>query len=297
LKKKIIIFLNGLRGIHCLENILTNNYEILSAVTPNSFFSSVFLHLKEKYKFKHIKSDNVNEKDFIKYLREIKPNIFLIIGFSQIFSKDLFTIPTLGTYNFHAGKLPFYRGGSPINWQIINNENEIGISIIKVNEKIDGGAIALSHSLKYSNTDYVSDIHLKINNIFSNLSIELLKKITKKEINLVSQNEKKAKYWHQRNDSDGYIDFSKLDAENAFNFIRAISHPYSGAWGMVNKIYKIRFFESDITDFNLKGTPGRICFIQNKGPYIICKDRGLLIKDYLIESSEKQKLNNSDHVY
>ena len=297
MKKKIIIFLNGLRGIHCLENILTNNYEILSAVTPNSFFSSVFLHLKEKYKFKHIKSDNVNEKDFIKYLREIKPNIFLIIGFSQIFSKDLFTIPTLGTYNFHAGKLPFYRGGSPINWQIINNENEIGISIIKVNEKIDGGAIALSHSLKYSNTDYVSDIHLKINNIFSNLSIELLKKITKKEINLVSQNEKKAKYWHQRNDSDGYIDFSKLDAENAFNFIRAISHPYSGAWGMVNKIYKIRFFESDITDFNLKGTPGRICFIQNKGPYIICKDRGLLIKDYLIESSEKQKLNNSDHVY
>lgn len=297
MKKKIIIFLNGLRGIHCLENILTNNYEILLAVTPNSFFSSVFLHLKEKYKFKHIKSDNVNEKDFIKYLREIKPNIFLIIGFSQIFSKDLFTIPTLGTYNFHAGKLPFYRGGSPINWQIINNENEIGISIIKVNEKIDGGAIALSHSLKYSNTDYVSDIHLKINNIFSNLSIELLKKITKKEINLVSQNEKKAKYWHQRNDSDGYIDFSKLDAENAFNFIRAISHPYSGAWGMVNKIYKIRFFESDITDFNLKGTPGRICFIQNKGPYIICKDRGLLIKDYLIESSEKQKLNNSDHVY
>jgi len=297
LKNKIIIFLNGLRGIHCLEKILENEYQILSVVTPKSFFNSDFLHLKEKYNFKHEKSDNVNEIKFIKFLKELKPNIFLIIGFSQIFSKELFNIPELGTFNFHAGKLPFYRGGSPINWQIINNENEIGVSIIKVNEKIDGGEIAISHSLKYSKHDYVADIHLKINNIFSNLSIELLDKITNKDLKLISQDETKASYWHQRKDTDGYIDFSKVNAENAYNFIRAISHPYPGAWSMLNKTYKIRFFESEITSFNLKGTPGRVCFIQNKGPFIICRDQAILIKNYLIETSEKKKLKNSDHVY
>ena len=182
----------------------------------------------------------------------------------------------MGTFNFHAGKLPFYRGGSPINWQIINNENKIGVSIIKVNEKIDGGEIALAQTLDYSKNDYVSDIHLKINNIFSNLSIKLLEKISKNNLNLVKQDEKEANYWHQRKDTDGYIDFSRINAEEAFNFIRAISHPYPGAWGILNKTYKIRFFESEITDFNLKGTAGRVCFIQNEGPFIICKDRFFL---------------------
>ena len=297
MNNKIIIFLNGVRGIFCLEKILENNYNVLTVVTPNNFFNSDFLHLTEKYKFEHLKCDDVNTDKFIDDIKKNDPNIFLIIGFSQIFNKELFNIPNLGTYNFHAGKLPHYRGGSPVNWQIINNENEIGFSIIKVNSKIDGGKIAFSHILNYSDSDYISDIHLKINEIFSELSIELIQKIIKNEITFLDQDENKAIYWHQRNDRDGHIDFKTINAKSAYNFIRAISHPYPGAWAMLNQTKKIRIFKSELTNFNLKGTPGRICFIQNKGPFVICKDVAILIKSYIIESSEDQQLKNSDFLF
>ena len=76
MKKKIIIFLNGLRGIHCLEKILSNEYNVLSVITPENFFNSNFLHLKEKYKFKHIKTDNVNKGEVIENLKKFKSKVF-----------------------------------------------------------------------------------------------------------------------------------------------------------------------------------------------------------------------------
>ena len=55
--------------------------------------------------------------------------------FSYILKKKLFNIPKLEPLNLHAGPLPHYKGGSPLNWQIINGERKIGLSIIKINQK------------------------------------------------------------------------------------------------------------------------------------------------------------------
>lgn len=292
----IIIFLNGLRGVYCIENILKKKYKISAIITPTKFYSSTFLYLNEKYKFSHIKCDNVNQKSFIKKIKKFKPNVFLIIGFSQILIPEVYNIPKKGTFNFHAGRLPKYRGGSPINWQIINNESYIGVSIIKVNQIIDSGNIALSENFKLKFEDYVSDIHLKVNKIFSKLSIKLLDKIQKNNLSFKKQNERNAIYWHQRNDLDGLIKFSNINSLQAYNFIRALSHPYPGAWGKLNNNKIIRIFESELTDFNLRGQPGRICFIQNKGPYIICIDKALKITNYSIEGNKNLKLKNSDYI-
>ena len=238
MNNKIIIFFNGLRGILCLEEILSNDHNVSAVVTPENFFNSDFLHLTEKFKFKHFKKNNVNEQNFINELKKFNSDIFLIIGFAEIFNKELFNLPRLGTFNFHAGKLPKYRGGSPINWQIINNEKEVGVSIIKVNEKIDGGHIALSHVFKITKEDYSSDIHLKTNKIFAEMSIKLIDQLDKGKIQYTIQDESLAVYWHQRNDNDGYINFNVTNAEDAYNFIRAISHPYPGAWAILNRSIK-----------------------------------------------------------
>ena len=64
-------------------------------------------------------------------------------GFPYILKKKLFNIPKLGTLK--KGALPHYKGGSPLNWQIINGERKIGLSIIKINQKIDDGP---THSTK-----------------------------------------------------------------------------------------------------------------------------------------------------
>ena len=62
--------------------------------------------------------------------------------FSLYLEKQYFLLPKFGTLNLHGGKLPQFRGGSPINWQIIQGRNKIGLSVIKVNKGIDSGEIA-----------------------------------------------------------------------------------------------------------------------------------------------------------
>ena len=59
-----------------------------------------------------------------------------LLVFSYIFKDKIINSSKFGTINLHAGKLPKYRGGSPLNWQIINNEKKIGLSIIKITKKI-----------------------------------------------------------------------------------------------------------------------------------------------------------------
>ena len=76
-----------------------------------------------------------------KKLRGLNSDIFLIAGYPQIFEKKIFSLPKVMSINLHGGPLPEFRGGSPLNWQIINGRRKIGISLIKINSKIDGGKI------------------------------------------------------------------------------------------------------------------------------------------------------------
>ena len=69
--------------------------------------------------------------------------------FPYIFNKELLDTPKHGSINLHGGRLPKYRGGSPLNWQIINNEKYIGISIIQMDEGIDTGPILLEKKLNF----------------------------------------------------------------------------------------------------------------------------------------------------
>ena len=111
------------------------------------------------------------------------------------------------------------------------------------------------------------------------------------DFGLSNKNEKKAVYWHQRNDDDGYIDFKKVDTLQVSRLVRALTAPYPGAWANLKK-KKVRIFKIEIPKFDLRGTPGRILFIQKQGPFVICRDRAVLIKDYKIESDRHMKLKS-----
>mgnify|MGYP003714978311 CR=1 FL=1 len=81
-------------------------------------------------------------------------------------------IPKYGTINLHSGPLPKSRGGSPLNWQIINNENDIGLCVIKINEKIDSGFMITKDKFKLKNNHTIKDGHAIVNKKFENLVLK-----------------------------------------------------------------------------------------------------------------------------
>lgn len=289
---RVVVFLNGDRGYQVLQQLVDNSFNIVSIVTPLNFSLEKF---PLPTNIPHIKSQNVNHNDTAKTLKELSADVFLIAGYSDIFKENVINIPKIMTLNLHAGKLPEYRGGSPLNWQIINGEKEAGLSVIKVDTGIDTGPIISETLIPISMEDTIDSLHLAANNVFPKLVEEALRRISDKSFIPKVQDEDRARYWHQRNNDDGRLNFSNLTSVQAYNFIRALSHPYPGAWSILNNDKIVRILKAEISNFNLYGTLGRICYIQGKGPYVVCKQGSLLISEYLIENEDNAKLKNGQH--
>ena len=74
-------------------------------------------------------SDNINSEEFIDRMRLYDPELFVSMSFNQIFKTEMINLPKYKTINCHAGKLPFYRGRNILNWALINDEKEFGITV------------------------------------------------------------------------------------------------------------------------------------------------------------------------
>jgi methionyl-tRNA formyltransferase len=294
--KDIIVFLNGIRGIEVVKKLKEFDHGILTAVVPTKNKFDLVENEIKNLGINCLRIEDVNNKGTISNLKTYNPKLFIIAGYSTIFKNDLISIPLKGTINLHAGRLPEYRGGSPLNWQIINGETKAKISVIKVDQGIDTGQVLQDQDILIDKLSTIKDLHNQANKLFPQLVINVIKEFEKTEkLSGRIQDEKNAVYWHQRNDDDGYIDFKKLDANQVDRLVRALTKPYLGAWAFLQE-KKIRIFKTEFPNFNLRGVPGRICYIQTQGPYIICKDKALIIKEYLIENNFETKLKHGQNL-
>ena len=279
---KYVFFLNGQRGLFILKKLIkSKKFDLSKAVICNKDITQKLKNIINKKKIVFIK--NINSKKSFKVLKKLNTDIFVVSGYPQIFKRQIFKLPKVMTINLHGGPLPCYKGGSPLNWQIINNEKKIGISIIKMKKGIDTGPVILEEKFKLNKSDTISDIHLKANKYFYVLLLKTLKLIEKKGSNIIFKKSKgKSKYWKQRNDQDGYIIAKQYKQVKVYNFIRAITKPYPGAWTKLNfknKIRKIRLFSSCITKKKINFLKNDYMLKKNK-LYLKCSNGNLRITSY-----------------
>lgn len=289
---KIILFLNGDRGISILKFLLKQNIiQILAVVTLKNFKNKFLIKISNSNKLVILKTDNVNSLSFLNKLKKMKSNLFIIGGFPTIFNQKIIDIPKYGVLNAHGGKLPQYRGGSPLNWQIINGEKYFGISVIKINKKIDQGNIITQKKFRIFKKDNIFTLHNKANKYFPILIYDAINKVFK-NYSGIKQKDNLSKYWHQRKDKDGKIDLNKMKINEIQNLIRGVTRPYPGAFLYI-KNTKIRIFNVSVSKIKTTCKIGTILFIKNNGPYLKCKNGLLLIKSYFIEN-KNVKLNNNN---
>ena len=266
---KIAVFYNNFRGHYLVKKLKSKGYFIKKILAKKNINYEVLKKSKPDKIIKDLKS-----KNFLRFIRKSNCDIFILAGFPYIFPKKLISLPKYGVINLHGGKLPKYRGGSPLSWQIINNEKKIGISVIKINEKIDQGEIITHTSFKNLKTDYINDIQKKSFKVFIKLTLDALKII---ESGKKLKKQKKSKsYFAQRNDKDSKINWN-LKASDVFNFIRAVSYPYKGAFTYLFN-HKVRIFSSKISKtYPKKVKVGEFFQDNKKNIYVKCKINSIKI--------------------
>lgn len=187
----------------------------------------------DKAGFKIFQPEDVNCKDSIDYFRGFNPDLFIVVSFGQILSRELLGIPRKNSINVHASLLPKYRGAAPINWAIANGEKETGITVIKMNEKMDEGEIILTERVSIAADEDAIALSERLSKkgIAPLLkSIDLIKKGT---VDFLKQDDSQVSYAPKLKKEDGLIDW-RWSAEKIYNRVRAFV-PWPGCFTYWNK--------------------------------------------------------------
>ncbi len=279
----IAILINGPRGVHVIKNLRKINFvHIKSIVYSQKNKKKYFLKSLKKFKKKLNFFIDINSKKTEKFFRSLDLDLILIAGYSQILKGNILKLAKKFVINLHGGPVNKYRGGSPLNWQIINGENNIGISLIKTDSGIDTGGIISEKYFKLEHKDTIREVHLKANKLFSAMINKILKKIKFNQDIKIEYKKKKGAYHFQRNDKDGEIKFKSMKSKDIYNFVRAITHPYPGAWAYTNldnKRKKIRVYECEVKK-RIKNILKKDFFMINKKLYAKTLDHAVLLKKY-----------------
>ncbi len=235
----------------------------------------------------------LNDPAFRDAYAEHHIQLAIVAGFSRIIPLALIDAPAFGTINLHAGRIPQYRGGSPLNWQIINDERAIGVSILRMTAGLDDGPVLAAATFPLADTDNIGTVHARAHREFSRLAVEVVAAIEAGKSIGTPQVEGEATYWHQRNDADGKINWQAMTARQTYNLVRAVTRPYPGAH-CSSPNGPVRIFAASLTVPPIRGTPGRVVFLNGRGPYVVCKDGALLLTDY--ETSDSRPLTNGIHL-
>ena len=180
-------------------------------------------------------SENINSKEFIEKMKLYDVDLFVSMSFNQIFKSEMINLPRYKTINCHAGKLPFYRGRNILNWALINDEKEFGITVHYLDEGIDTGDIILQETYSITDEDDYSTLLTRAYDGCADVLYRAIKKIQNNTVERIIQKDIDVvgSYCGIREPGDEIIDWNQTSRE-VFNFIRALCTPGPQAISWIN---------------------------------------------------------------
>lgn len=235
---------------------------------------------------------SVNSGTFIKKIRKFEADLFVSMSFNQIFSEQFINIPSLKTINCHAGKLPYYRGRNVLNWVLINDEKEFGITVHYVDTGIDTGDIILQECYPISDEDDYGTLLERAYRGCAKVLYDAVKMLSEGKIIPIVQSSiaSVGMYCGMRREGDEIVDWQQSSRE-IFNFVRALTKPGPGAVSYVAgneiKIWKVREIQGAPCYKNIEGL---VLEKTEDGFYIKTKDSFIELLEY--EGDIKLKVGN-----
>ena len=226
-KLKIGYFADG-PWSHAAFELLINDssIEICFIVPRVDSNDTVLKDYSVKYNIDYLKPVKINSQEFYDKAKNYECDLFVSMSFNQIFRSRIINLPRLKTINCHAGKLPFYRGRNILNWALINDEREFGITVHYIDEGIDTGDIILQRTFPITDEDDYGTLLQVSYQECALILYDGIKLIQKGGVKPIFQDSihKIGSYFGQRKEGDEVIDWNSTSRE-LFNFLRAICKP------------------------------------------------------------------------
>jgi len=271
-----------------LDALIKNKYNIKKVYTqpPKKSKRGQRVNLSKveefckKNKISVNKPMGLNNEEELKVFKKLSPDIVIVVAYGQIIPKFFLDIPKFGFINIHASLLPKWRGAAPIQRAIMNEDKKIGLSIMKIDEKLDSGPVMISKEFELNKSTTYGEIEKKLSVEGANLLIESLKKIENGKLKFVNQNHSQASYAKKINKNETKINWD-LNANRVLAHIHGLS-PNPGAWFKYqNERFKI--LKGKISSLN--GNPGTIL---DNNLTVGCKINAIQILELQRQGKKKQ---------
>ena len=268
-------------GCEGIESLLRNGFQIEAVFThkddsgENIWFDSV-AKLAASKNIPVFAPDDINHPLWIQRIKKMNPDIIFSFYYRNIVKPEILEIPSKGCLNLHGSLLPKYRGRCPINWVLVNGEEETGLTLHYMTPKPDDGDIVSQKKVAISDDDNAKTLFDKLTALTSEMLDEILPKIKAGNAPREAQDNSQATYFGGRRPKDGEIDWS-MSPKDIRNLVRAVTQPYPGAFSFVGD-KKYMFWA--VTEVPCKGkcpAPGTII---STDPLVIACEGGALRVDF-----------------
>lgn len=247
-------------AVASLDKLLSAGYNIVAVITAPDKPAGRGMQLTESAVKKYAASKNLKilqpvklkAPEFLEELKALKADLQIVVAFRML-PEIVWNMPLMGTINLHGSLLPQYRGAAPINWAIINGENETGVTTFKLQQEIDTGDILLREKIAIGDDETAGELHDRMKEIGAALLVKTIDGLMNNTLVAAPQ------LWSDRDSLPRnfggqtglkmapkiFTETCKIDwnknADEVYNLIRGLS-PYPAAFTFLNdkklKIYK-----------------------------------------------------------
>lgn len=224
----------------------------------------------------------VRDQAFVELVRELEPDVIVVVAFGQILPKSLLDIPEHGCINVHASLLPRYRGAAPLNWCIINGESETGATTMLMDPGLDTGPMLLQKKTPIDENEDIVSLHDRMAALGADLLAETLDRLKAGEIIPQPQSNDESCYAAMLRKEDGLIDWRR-DARAIHDQVRGMS-VWPGAYTLLgDQVLKI--FRTRIGDGC--GHPGTVLKSSKGELEVACQSGSLFIRELQLAGKKR----------
>ena len=216
-------------------------------------------------------------------LAEVKPDIVIVVAYGLMLTKEFMSVPKYGCINVHPSLLPRWRGAAPIQRAIESGDKLTGITIMKMEERLDAGDIIYQEPIKISDNDSSATLHEKCIKIGIDCLLLTLDSILANNFMIHPQDENLVTYAKKIKKEEAKIDWD-MPAELIHKKIMAFN-----SWPVAETMLsgeRVRIHDSEYKELKVNGIPGNIKSLNNNLIEVFTKDGLLIIKKLQKDSSK-----------
>jgi len=286
---RIIFFGSDEFGIPCLEEI-KKFYELVGVVTSPDKPKGRGMKISSTPVKEWAICNNVNvyqpvrlNKEFCRFLKEKEIDFLILISYGKILPGKILQIPKFAPLNLHPSLLPKYRGAAPIEWALINGEKETGVTLIKMNEKMDEGEIVVQRKVEIKKTDNIFTLKKRLMEISPSVLLEGISAI--KEGKATTPQKGTPSFAPKLKKEDGLINWGK-SAEEIYNLVRGIAEwPTAYTFLPTKKGKKyLKIFAVEISQG--EGKPGEVIDVGKDFIEVACGEKSIRLKKVQLEGKK-----------